>query len=562
MKALAKRENKMLNKKINVLEKYDEFILFGASNLGEIGFEFLKENKKKVLFFCDNDNFKWGNSFLGKDIISPADLLSYSKDYPILITSIYRKEIFKQLESMGVDIKRILVLVKGYKNLASLLGTDSRVNENYKVLSYLKFIEIEKYIEGSMKDIINEQHFIHKKALEQVKLKSKNREIKVVFFALLSSVWKYEEVYRLFEADKRFNPVVLVCPIVNNGREYMLESMEQSYKYFKNNGYNVVNAYDVEMDNYLNVKKEINPDIIFYTNPYLGLIDNRYYVTEFTDVLTCYVNYAYQVTIYEKLIFTDILPNLVWKFFLETKIHYDNFYNVSMNQAINGVVTGYPGVDSLKYGIREENSCWKIKAHEIKRIIWAPHHTIYDNFLLTYSNFLSYYDRILELAEKYRDKIQISFKPHPLLKTKLYNHKDWGKERTDEYYNKWKYGENTQLHTDSYVDLFNSSDALIHDSGSFTAEYLHCGKPLLFTMKENIEEQFNSFGKITLQHHYYAYTAKDIERFIVDIVINNNDYMKEKRDNLYKDTLILNNQNTASNNIYNYICKEIFEINE
>ena len=67
-------------------------------------------------------------------------------------------------------------------------------------------------------------------------LRTSNRPVKVLFFALESSAWKYESVYRLMEQDPLFEPLVLVCPIVNHGGEYRLKKMRECYLYFKSNG--------------------------------------------------------------------------------------------------------------------------------------------------------------------------------------------------------------------------------------------------------------------------------------------------------------------------------------
>ena len=78
-----------------------------------------------------------------------------------------------------------------------------------------------------------------------------------------------------------------------------------------------------------------------------------------------------------------------------------------------------------------------------KRIIWAPHHTIPTApNLLEYSTFLDVAEIMLEIAEEYKEELQIAFKPHPFLLKKLYN--IWGKEQTHAYYGKWAQLGNTQ----------------------------------------------------------------------------------------------------------------------
>jgi hypothetical protein len=55
---------------------------------------------------------------------------------------------------------------------------------------------------------------------------------------------------------------------------------------------------------------------------------------------------------------------------------------------------------------------------------------------------------------------------------------NWGSEKTTAYYDKWDNLDNGQFKSGDYVDLL-TSDALIHDCGSFMAEYLVVGKPAL-----------------------------------------------------------------------------------
>ena len=404
--------------------------------------------------------------------------------------------------------------------------------------------------------IIYAQPKHHRKALKKV---CKKEKIKVVFFAIHSSVWKYDGVYQLMDKDPRFDPIVVVCPVVNYGKENMLVEMEKAYTLFKNKGYNVVKTYNKEDDTYLDVKKVVAPDIVFFTNPHC-LTSEEYYITNYKDILSCYTQYSFHVTHLNEEQYNQLFHNILWKAFYETELHVKMAKQYSRNKGSNVVVTGYPGTDDLNYGGRSGKDIWKNPDMNLKRIIWAPHHTINRRGNLSFSNFLRYHQFMLDLAEKYRDRIQIAFKPHPLLKVKLYGHKEWGRERGDYYYRQWEELENGQLESDDCVDLFNTSDAMILDSGSFTAEYLCCGKPSLFTFSDlNVRERFNEFGKLVLEQHYHAYNEADILEFIENVVLGGKDTMKEKRDAFYTSYLTPPNNKTASENIYDEICKEIFK---
>ena len=140
------------------------------------------------------------------------------------------------------------------------------------------------------------------------------------------------------------------------------------------------------------------------------------------------------------------------------------------------------------------------------------------------------------MAEWFRDDIQFAFKPHQLLKFKLQQH--WGMEKTDAYYQRWEDMENTQLVNDGYVDLFLTSDAMIHDSGSFTTEYLFTQKPVMYLCRDtDMKSKFNEFGINSFDCHYHGKTATDIETFLCEVVLEGKDPMRLQRERFYEDYL-------------------------
>ena len=397
--------------------------------------------------------------------------------------------------------------------------------------------------------LIKEAPLMHSKALDKVR--SKGEPFNVVFFALMDSVWKYDRLYNLMEDDPRYNPTILVCPIVNYGKENMLRNLYQCYDYYKNKGYNVILSYDEKSDTYLDVRSELNPDIIFYTNPYRGLIDDRYYIDKFQDILTCYVSYFFGNTNLYSTFYDTLVHNLSWAIFTESNRHSEYIKLGYRQKHNNTVMTGYPGIEYLLSSNKSTpkyDESWKICSNKMKKIIWAPHHSLFDS--ASYSSFMSYNETFFQLASKFRDKIQIAFKPHPLLRNKLYDH--WGKEKTDEYYDRWKNLENGTVVDGAYENLFITSDALIHDSGSFMIEYIFANKPVLRLENGCPSHYYGDFAKECLALHEHAYSAQDIEEFIVS-VINGEDSNKEKRTKFiesYKDEI---GGDSPSNNIMNYI---------
>ncbi|MCI9845889.1 CDP-glycerol glycerophosphotransferase family protein [Flavobacterium pectinovorum] len=392
----------------------------------------------------------------------------------------------------------------------------------------------------------------HRKALEIVR---KKEVIKVAFFLNHESVWKYEVLYDLMLQHSRFEPKIFVCPVVNFGMENMLFEMDKAFEAFKKKGYNVVKTYNNDTGEYLDIKNTFSPDIVFFTNPHEGLQDYRYYIYQFAKTLTCYVPYSITTTNYE-FAYNLGFHGLVWKIFSETPFHKEIASHNKWGKGKNSVVTGYPGFDPLLIN-KTPKEVWKNKNPLLKRIIWTPHHLM--NELSKLSNFLEYYDFFLEIADIYKDKLQIAFNPHPLLRVKLENDPNWGKEKTDNYFNKWEKLENGQYGDGYYIDLFLTSDALIHDTGSFMAEYLITEKPVLYMIRnESIMDYWSVFGEKTLAVHYLSRNQKQVIDFIENVVLKENDSLKEERNAFVKNTLLPKKNLTASENILNYLEEEIF----
>lgn len=410
-----------------------------------------------------------------------------------------------------------------------------------------------KHIRQIESKMIEKASFLHETALDKVK--TKEGPINVVFFALIESVWKYDYLYWMMHNDPRFNPKVLVCPIVNYGIENMLRNLNQCFSFFKERGYDVMLSYDVKSDSYVDVENQLYPDIIFYTNPYKGLIDDRYYIDKFMNHLTCYTNYFFNEGNHYNISCDLLFQNLLWKKFIESNFDKNKYIKYQRRKGENTVVTGYPGIDKYIDSSYEPKDVWKIKNNNIKRIIWAPHHTIDDYNVIQYGTFFKFAVYMLELAHKYRKKIQIAFKPHPLLINRLYL--KWGKEKTDAYYEKWKNLENGMLCDGPYQDLFLTSDAIMHDSGSFILEYLFTGKPALH-LDNGIayESQYNELAIEALSHYYHATTEAEIEDFI-KLLIDNKDPKSIERKRFVEEKLLPPNGKLASQNIFDDLVKSL-----
>lgn len=426
-----------------------------------------------------------------------------------------------------IPLKLKIFLIHGYKPLL----------KEYKLKKEIK------QIRESQKGIVN-------------KLRKENK-IKIIFLVIHHSVWKYEEVYRLLEKDPKFNIRVVIIPLVKEGLGDM-EVYNKTLNYFDNSKYNVIPSYDKINNSWLDIKVLTKPDIIFFTNPH-KLTYDKYYIDNFTDKLTCYVPYAFVVIHSIEMHYNQKIHQVLWKYFVETKHHFDfaNLFTKYNND--NVVITGFPSLDKKYCKEYKPRSVWKdFRNGNTIKIIWAPHHTISGQGAgLDYSSFMEYAEYFIDLLET-RNDIQIAFKPHPLLKEKLYVNEFWGIEKTNKYYEQWDELPNGQLEEGSYIDLFELSDAMIMDSASFIVEYLYFNKPILFTMHdETVLDRFNSFGKIVFDYLYKSSNKLETFQFISVTVIDNKDVLKESRNKFLHEEILPKNGKTASENIYNELKKEL-----
>lgn len=379
--------------------------------------------------------------------------------------------------------------------------------------------------------------------------------LNVVFMVLYSSVWKYDSVYKLMEKDPRFNPLILVCPIADYGHQHMVENLLPTYEMFKKKGYNVMCAWNEDTKSYVNVE-DLHPDILMYSFQWSSHVDPRYNVYTLRKYLKCYVNYSYKNNPFEWSIASEV-QGLMWMYFSECEDNRKLALSFNHRDFQNMHVVGYPIYDEVQQTVATGKD-WKLNDKTHKRIIWAPHHSIDGNdSLIKLSTFLLYAEDMLEFKETYKEKLEFAFKPHPQLKAALYKHKDWGKERTDAYYAKWADSDNSTMVSGAYIDLFKSSDAMIHDCHSFTVEYLYVNKPVMFMTNYDRNSQCNAVGKKAFFAHYHGTTREDIKTFIENVVIGGNDTMYDKRNAFYNDILVPPNGKSVAENIISVISKAL-----
>lgn len=440
----------------------------------------------------------------------------------------------------------------------------------YAIIIYNKIIltpiyqRIRNYIFKHRYDKLPLQYNNKLNSIIETKVKA-NKPIKVAFFIHEAAKWKYEGIYRLLEKDKRFKPYIVVVPFASGVVKgyHVIDKMVEVYKFFNSRNYNTYLPLSLDHKTILELNKTpYEPDLIFYMNCWHECGKYKQFSYRYNlDKLQAYVPYAWMIS--NRLIehFNRDFHNCMWKIFYETSIHTRLAQKTAINHGVNAIATGYPLLDIFFDTTYKPQNIWKQQNKKKKKIIWAPHHHILEKNKC--SNFLFISDMMVKLAQKYQNEIQIAFKPHPELAKKLDTCiPGWNEKRRKEYYKLWASMPNTQLEEGEYIDLFLTSDAMIQDCGSFTAEYTCTYKPMLFLIANSkITKGWNECGIEILKHLYTSPRGKNIESFIKEVVIEENDFMQTERQNFIDNYLKPQANKNASEMIYSILLDQ-FKLNK
>lgn len=376
----------------------------------------------------------------------------------------------------------------------------------------------------------------------RIKRIRKKKQITVLFIIGEASTWKTETLYRAMLAHPRFRPVLGVTESlqVPGSKSILIDYLrEKQYDY-------------VDLDIPGNSIARIHPDIKFYYKPYESNYRHGLYFDYNLKSLVCSIDYCFGTSGWP-VAFRHEIKQYAWREFVENESVLNAMKDAGKDVR-NKVITGVPQQDFLSLPKETFSDPWKGSGGK-KRIIYAPHHSFkgHNSIGIEYATFLRFGEFMLRMAEKYADRVQWVFKPHPSLRQKLET--VWGKERSDAYYRKWAELPNAQTELGAYNDIFHYSDAMIHDCSSFIVEYQYSGNPVLFLEEEpHTQEQMHlsEFGYAAYKAHYHAMTEEGIERFIQQ-VISGDDPMKGQRKAFFEQYLRIPNGKTACQNIIDTI---------
>ena len=363
---------------------------------------------------------------------------------------------------------------------------------------------------NALAPVVRTRYEAHERAC-RMKL-ARGERLKVAFLMCDASMFSGESVYMRLAADSRFDCFIAVAPRVTRGEAFLRETLAQTTSALrKRYGTAVRPLYDPETK----AAVPLDADIVFSTVVYEDQTLPAYTTERLSErALVAILYYGYGGLFISNERKTPYLPNIVlaWRYFVSNEATRKMSIERNPLLAANTVAVGYAKMDRLATIPRQTGSG--------KTILLCPHHTL-DRVPgeLALSTFLKNADLFQRLPELFPE-ITFVFRPHPLLFPRLATAKWWGPERTTAYERAMEAHPNVTFQRGGdYFEAFRNSDALIHDCGSFLAEYFYTGKPQCYLLESEatLDEQFLPFARTLAEHVRKAYEDEDVIRFVRDV---------------------------------------------
>lgn len=336
--------------------------------------------------------------------------------------------------------------------------------------------------------------------------------LNVVFEVYHIGMWKNDELLKRMMAHPRINPVVWIVP---HYAEWDNEAnMANARAHFEAMGATMAVYSDYPTMESLNERWPI--DLLFLAEPYVFNFWDKH-KRSILDVPFAFVSYCFRNSVLPVL-YNQVLQNVALFNFCENEYVRQLASGIMDNRGVNMRAVGYPFGDCLLAAEKRSRSCAR------KCIVWAPHWTVVNTRqFVKNGTFLDTAEPMLALARKFEDEVDFVFKPHPSLHNMLAGVPEWGAVRADEYWQAWRELPNGRIEEGEYLELFRESDALIHDCGSFTFEYLYMDKPCMFLMVEEKYPAYNQMAEEALECYHQGRTREEIEAFIRTAVLGGQD---------------------------------------
>ena len=459
-----------------------------------------------------------------------------------------------------------------YNNIDRLLNIIDNKDfrkETLKSLNYSCFAELLQATRAMANGKTIYQSIINTIYSENQKRIATQETISIVFIVEYFETWGGKDLYFLLKENPKFD--VQVCVALNTvlGKN-QYDKFANTYSSLLESGITPISSFNPDTLTHLTWNEMgLDPDLVFIPDPYVNQSGDMNIFNITIDKLCLYIPYAFDVIDSEDhshLLLQFDLPvhNIVWKRFAPAQISMKYAQEYSFIGNSNMVFSGYPKMDTLlmKKHTYDASMIWKIPEGQtpdsVKKIIYAPHHSLPGTSKILLATFMENWKFMYSLA-KNNPTISWIIRPHPQLGNRCERAGLMSEADYQNYLSMWNSLPNAKVcQYGGYFDIFETSDAMIMDCGSFLAEYLYVNKPLLFLLTEHTT--FNPLGQECI-NCYETAMGNDfnaIEKFVNSIKNNEADPKSQLREDVFNNNFNIKqiNGKSASQYICDYLCSE------
>lgn len=379
------------------------------------------------------------------------------------------------------------------------------------------------------------------------KIKDRQGPVRVGFVVCDPAKWSAGPLFDSLAADPGFS-VALHCTLSDTGLRLPAEARAAQFAktktFFEQIGPTGADLYDPVRDHLTELSAE-ETDLVFIQQPW-GMQDLPRRLLR-KGILSAYIHYGYAIISNDRMQFG--LPDFhrfLWLYVAPSDIHRQEIL-AGAAPPYDVLVAGHPKLDvyATPAPARSSVSEWaRPQDADRKRVIFAPHHTL-DNSLKM-GTFAWSGPAMLDLVRKYPD-VDFLLKPHPNLALAMERGGPQSAQQFAEWLAAWAAEANTSQFTSGhYFDLFRSSDLMITDSGSFLAEYLPTGRPILRLTRPDAAPM-NTAGQALLPAFYTADDGEQLGAAVHDLLIAQNDPLAGLR--MEKAKLVHNVQSSSADTV-------------
>ena len=407
----------------------------------------------------------------------------------------------------------------------------------YDAVDFLRMLEVER---------LNE-HLVER---VRERLLDPAEQLRVGFLVSSASRWNADVLFDTLQRQNQFAPrIVLSAPQYRTHPRRRAAMYLDERRFFAEIDPGMIELYDPEANEVLPVE-DLDFDVLFYEMPW-GMKD--YPRRMIGRSLNAYMHYGFMMMANHEMHYNIAsFHSYLWAYFTQTEAHRRMHLQHDPSARSKLVVTGYPKLDVYHHEPPTGADVWEAAGGERsgrRRVIYAPHHSLgRDN--LGMSTFPWTHDVMLRAALEDED-VQWVYKPHPTLRFSVEKNGVMTAAEYEAYEARWDAAPNaTVFDSGRYFDLFRTSDALITCCGSFLAEYLPTGRPIIWLVSDTTVG-LNAVGRRLATGFYEVRSATELTEVFQRVVLEGDDPLASRRKELIEE--LFPGDRSASEQVVEYL---------